>query len=608
MSLLIVARLIFYALNRASFPNAGVIPFLYGLRFDLATMVFINAPFIVLSLIPVPFRVYKWYKKLLAVLFFVPNALALLANLADSAYFPFSNRRSTAAMFKVASLGDDTVRLLPRLLADYWFLLVVYVLLLGWMVIRYRKITISYPEKNHSRKGWVQDFLIFVIASAGFLVLARGGVQLRPVDVYNAADYSSPQVIPLVLNTPFTIIKTWNSLQLEEKNYFAPNELEKIYTTRRKYFSGRVFDRKPNVVIIILESFSREFVGFLSGRKSYTPFLDSLLGHSLCFDYSFANGKKSIEGIPAILASIPALLDDAYITSAYSSNKIESLASILKGEGYRSSFFHGATNGSMGFDGFCRIAGFDRYFGRTEYAGEQDFDGHWGIWDEAFLQRWAEELDREKQPFLSALFTLSSHHPYSIPDKYLQRFSGGPGKIQRCIQYTDYSLKRFFARIRHASWYPNTLFVITADHTTSSEDPFYGNAVGQYSIPIAFYKPDGSLAKRDTIHTVQQIDIMPSILRMIGYDKPFRCFGKAPGSPDNFAVNYHNGVYQMFRKGDFLQFIQNHPYAYYDFRKDSLLKRNLIRKAPQKVSEMSRDLKAFIQYFNHHLIHNDLAE
>ena len=184
---------------------------------------------------------------------------------------------------------------------------------------------------------------------------------------------------------------------------------------------------------------------------------------------AYANGKRSIEGIPAIIGGIPALLSDPFITSAYSSNTITTIPSLLKQKGYTSTFFHGGTNGTMGFDNFSRSSGFDHYFGRTEYDNDDDFDGSWGIYDEPFLQQAALEIDKMKLPFLAVLFTLSSHHPYKIPDKYVNQFPEGTLPLHQSIAYADFSLKRFFETALKMSWFSNTLFVITADHTSSTE-------------------------------------------------------------------------------------------------------------------------------------------
>ena len=163
---------------------------------------------------------------------------------------------------------------------------------------------------------------------------------------------------------------------------------------------------KKNVFVIILESFSSEHIGALThqiGNKNtdFTPFLDSLAEKSLVFE-GFANGKRSIEGIPAILASLPTWMTEDFITSQYSSNKFNSLASILKAEGYNTSFFHGGKNGTMGFDAFSKSAGFEFYYGKNEYPDQSDFDGSWGISDEPYLQYIAKTLNTTPEPFLGS--------------------------------------------------------------------------------------------------------------------------------------------------------------------------------------------------------------
>ena len=149
---------------------------------------------------------------------------------------------------------------------------------------------------------------------------------------------------------------------------------------------------------------------------SYTPFLDSLASKSLVFDNAFANGRKSIHGMSSVLAGIPSF-KDAFTSSPYANQKIESVVSVLNLEGYDTSFFHGAPNGSMGFLGFSNILGFDHYYGKTEFGNDALFDGFWGIWDLPFFQFTKETIDTKKTPFFSTIFTVTSHEPYIIPDE-----------------------------------------------------------------------------------------------------------------------------------------------------------------------------------------------
>jgi uncharacterized sulfatase len=247
--------------------------------------------------------------------------------------------------------------------------------------------------------------------------------------------------------------------------------------------------RKKNVVVIILESFSKEFTKLTPG-KSYTPFLDSLMDHSLTFTNAFSNGLHSSEGIPAVIAGIPSLMSEYFTTSVYSTNTITSMPSVLKKEGYVSEFFHGATDGSMSFDIFAKSAGYDRYFGRAEFNDERYYDGNWGIFDEPFFQFFARGLDTLQQPFFASIFSVTSHAPYPIPEKYKNRFVNDGLPIHPCIEYTDMAVRHFFDSVRNKEWFKNTLFVITPDHCSPmSSTSYYANGTGRYQIPLIFLLP-----------------------------------------------------------------------------------------------------------------------
>src|SRR5690606_23569815 len=175
-----------------------------------------------------------------------------------------------------------------------------------------------------------------------------------------------------------------------KENFFQPDEAERIYTPVQQLNSEQPF-RYDNVVVIILESFGREGVGFFNSQldngkyKGYTPSLDSLCSVSFVSSRSFANGRKSIDALPAVLAGVPAG-EVPFVLTPYASNKMKSLPAILKEKGYATSFFHGAPNGSMGFKAFMNLMGVSDYYGKDEFKNDAEFDGLWGIWDEPFFQ------------------------------------------------------------------------------------------------------------------------------------------------------------------------------------------------------------------------------
>jgi phosphoglycerol transferase MdoB-like AlkP superfamily enzyme len=412
-------------------------------------------------------------------------------------------------------------------------------------------------------------------------------------------------------------MRTAKANVISKVNYFSSEEeLNKVFNPVKIPRDTLPFQRK-NVVVLILESFSKEFIGAYNKEleggkyKGYAPFLDSLIGVSHAFQYSMANGRKSIDAMPSVICSIPSI-EVPYVLSHYSGNKINSLPSLLRNKGYYSAFFHGAPNGSMGFDAFANLSGFDGYFGKDEYEdtyrATDDFDGIWGIWDEKFLQYFATKMNSFKQPFYTTVFTVSSHHPYNLPSEYENVFKGGPKPVHRTIQYTDMALRKFFAKASKMPWFNNTLFVLTADHA-SAEIQFqeYNSPSGYFAVPIIFYEPGSSpLPMKNEI--VQQADILPTVLGNLHFDEPYVSFGRNVfGDEEPFVFNYLNNTYQAFMGDYFLQFDGTKSIGLYNFKTDKTISNNLLASRPEVVSKMELRLKAFIQQYNNRMVDDKLT-
>ncbi|MGZ4059315.1 MAG: LTA synthase family protein [Bacteroidia bacterium] len=581
---------------------------LIGIRFDLSVIILSNSFFIILSLLPFPFRESKIYKALLKWLFLIVNSVAILANCVDLIYFQFTLKRTTADVFNFfgGEIGNDLGRLLPLFLKEYWYMFFIWIALSVLLAYLYKK-----TEKNISLewnlKQYLRQSLVLIIFLGISIIGYRGGFQLKPVSSVDAGEYTSVKNIPLVVSTPFTILKTLDLQAIEPVIYYTDeNELRKIYNPMHLGKKGSF--KKLNVFIIALESFSKEYVGALNGRPTgYTPFLDSLIGQSLTFTNAYANGKTSITGIPSIVASIPTWMNEPYISSQYGSNQINSLASLLRQQGYYTAFFHGGTNGTMGFNAFAGLAGYNNYFGRTEYNNEKDYDGNWGIWDEEFFQYTAKTISTKKEPFFVTLFTLTSHHPYPVPEKYKGKFKEGPLPIEHSIGYTDYALRKFFETAKKMPWFNNTLFVLSADHTGISSDPFYTTKIGNGTIPIIYYLPNSNLKKLDSTIT-QQIDIMPSVLDYLNYPSNYFAFGNSVFDslgPHN-AMIYNAGLYQFLEKDYALEYEGETASNLYKFKTDSLLNNNLIAIDTAVKRQMDKKAKAIIQTYQQCLIKNKM--
>ncbi len=605
-----LSRFIFFLFNTKYFSESGTsqvfYAFITGLRFDISAIIITNSLFLLLHSFVVGGSVSKIRKHILRWTFYLVNIPFLTFNMMDLVYFKFNMKRATTDVFAMAGLGSDFGNVGPEFIAVYWYILLLIIAMAVLLVFLYRR-----TEKKEivfaTKPIYLIPSLTTTVLVAGFgLIGARGGLQLKPLGIISAAEFSAPQNAPMVLNTTFTLIKSFNKKELVPVKYFSESEVLKWCNPFQQY-ADTSRSEKVNVVIIILESFSREYSGFLNKNNGYTPFLDSLMRQSLCFTKGYANGKKSIEGIPGVLSGIPALMNDPFITSSYAGNRFVSIASLLRKEGYSTSFFHGGNNGTMGFDVYCRAAGFEKYVGRNQYPNPKDYDGHWGIYDEPFFQFYANNLDKMKEPFCSSIFSISSHFPYTIPPEYREIIPKGPGQIHQTIRYTDIALRSFFDTCSTKSWFDNTLFVLTADHTSDTENPETQTMVGRYEVPIIFYRHNSELKMMDST-TAQQIDILPTVLDYVGYSKPFFGFGRSllNKNINHSAVNYMNGVYQLFSGNYAIQFDGEKTLGLYIINEDRQFKNNISSKLPELKTEMENRMKAVIQQYNHALIYNKM--
>jgi phosphoglycerol transferase MdoB-like AlkP superfamily enzyme len=619
MFLFSLCRIGFFLFNFKMFPGVTLNQFLTimkgGLMFDISAVVYVNMLLILLHIIPFEFRYKDVYQAVLRYIYFITNGFALAMNGMDFIYYRFVDKRATADVFKTFQHETNNSKLFFRFLVDYWPATVFTFLLWFLMVYLYKKVRVEKPAYTNKIGYYTINLLMIPLVIALVIGAARGGYKhsTRPITISNAARFvDTPRDVALVLNTPFSIFRTFGKKPLVKFNFFDDKKLTELYNPVHIPLKTKPFSN-DNVVIIILESFAREYIGSLNrgleGGKyeGYTPFMDSLISVSLTFDVSIANGKKSIDAMPSVLASIPSL-ETPYTISHYANNKINGIADLLKRKGYYSAYFHGAPNGSMGFDSFTKMSGFDSYFGLNEYPYKDDFDGIWGVWDEPFFKFFAGKLNNFNQPFLASIFSVSSHHPFKVPEKYAGRFKKGPAPILEVVGYTDFALRELFDEISRSSWFKNTLFVITADHTNESVHKEFQNNFGSYCVPIIFFKP-GSDLKGIKNRIAQQIDIMPTVLSYLNYDEPYIAFGNnlLDDSYESFAFNTNGSTYNLYMKDHILEMIDNKTIGLFNYKSDLYLEKNLIGTNPDLQLQMEEKLKAIIQTYNSRLIDNNMV-
>jgi len=584
-----------------------------GLRFDMTAVLYINLLVILLTLIPFDFRFSSVYQAILKYLFYITNGIAIAANLADFIYYKFTLRRTTADIFNEFQEGPGAGNLFFRFVIDYWYVTIFAVGVYWLMVFLYKRTNVEGPMIKNRFVYYIAGVLSIPLVAYLFIGGVRGGFKhsTRPLTLSNAGEYVRyPRETNLVLNTPFSIFRTIGKTKIQKVKYFdSEEELASVFTPIHQPTDTASF-RQENVVVILLESFSKEFFGVFNKHrpnyKGYTPFLDSLAQHSKTFQYTFSNGRKSIDGPPSALASIPTL-GVPFVLTPYANDRFNSLATTLGDKGYHTSFFIGHPNGAMGYTAFTQLAGFQHYYGQDEYNNDEDSDGIWGIWDHKFLPFFANKLSEFPKPFFAALFTVSSHHPFKVPKEFEGKFKGGEKPILKCIEYTDYALREFFKQVSKEPWYKNTLFVFTADHCSSDIifDDSRTNS-GYYAVPVFFFKPDNSLAGH-TVELATQIDIMPSVLGYLHYDKPYFAFGRdifrETGEP--IAFNY-NDAFNLYVGEYLLTFDGEKTISLHNFVQDKMLTHDLKNEKPEVVQMMEPKAKAIIQQYNNRLIENRL--
>ncbi len=491
-------------------PRDLLLSFSTGLRFDLWAVSWSLLPLILLSFAPWSWQKKSAWQKSIWIYVFLINFWCFGLNTIDAGLYKFTGKRLTRDWL---NLQADMQAQSAGLIAQYWWLGLVGLALLALLML-------AWPRwKNQNPQSEKTFHMITGFAVVLFTALSmRGGLQLKPLSIAHAFTGGSTALGVLRMNSAFTFFRSQSDYQALAVRFFPGEEVKRDLILKgleqmTSRWDGRF--KGYNLVILLVESLASEYVGVLNQGKGYTPFLDELSKEATLFENNFANGRRSIEAVPAIVCGFPSLMGKALLLSPYQGLDLNCLPKMAGESGYSTHFFHGAYNGSMHFDSFSARAGFQNYFGFDEYGRPEDSDGSWGIYDEPMLQFMVEKLNTSTQPFMAMLFTLTSHNPYPIPPKYRGQFPEGELEIHASIGYADMALKKFFEAAEKTQWHEKTIYVITGDHTQKSVDPRYRSVGAAYRVPLWIYVPGIKLEPENPGRFTQHVDLLPTLAALI---------------------------------------------------------------------------------------------
>jgi len=563
------------------------------IRFDLKTLAIWYSPLFICLGIGL-FIKNKWWKFLTRILFSLLFLFALVFNLIAVLYLPISKTIVGRELFQLLS-GQSSVIVVGYII-EYWYIIIL-VLGINVLIFRvFKRLSLTISRKYS-----------FVLSTFTFLMIgffARGGVALKPLNLMDAYAELSNEEVTTAVTPIYILLESYGKQDIQYEAYFPDVQLKEALLNDKKSYPNLPFE-KPNICLILLESFGKEYTGLnQSGRPSYTPFLDSLMGQSVNFSNAYANGLRSIDAVASCLAGVPCLTKQPFIGSLYTQSDISTIPKVIKKGGYTTSFFHGADELSMGFKPYLQSQDIGNYYAKQDYPISSDFDGTWGIFDEPFLKFCAATLSSQKQPWFSGIFTLSSHHPYRVPEKY-SYLPKGTTDIHQSIGYTDRALSQFFKSVHQENWFKNTIFIITADHSSINETPAYRSYRGKYAVPLFIYAPQW-LSHYEENRIAQHIDIYSTIRHLTSSDN-FISFGNSllDDSSNQGVALFDGNIYTYTNDSLTIEWNGNQHVRLFNYKLDPTHRFDLSVQKPESVELMLQELKMYIQKYNYRLLNNN---
>ncbi len=487
------ARLVFLAANFAQVKAAGLeescLSLWYGLRMDLSTAAYLTLPVCIFVLLSVFFRSAR-----IAILYLLYTSLVLLLVLlvvfADIGLFRAWGFRIDATALKYLSNPKEVWASISHL--PIFTILLVFVVAYVGLVILCRMLLskwVIFLTPHHKK---LLSFIVLLVFTASFILPIRGGVQLAPLNqssVYFSQNNFANQA---ALNASWNLLRSVSRGSNNMVNPFVVADsmlvnkvVDSLLATRSQWPS--LFaepDRiKPNVIIIVWESFTAKAVGLTVRGKEITPGFKKLKNEGIYFSNIYATGDRTDKGIVGILGGYPAQPTTSIIKDPTKAAKVPMLSKLVKAAGYETSFYYGGELEFANMKAYLLQGGFNRFVTVNDFDSK-DKNSKWGAHDGVVMQRLEKDLQQMPQPFFSTWLTLSSHEPYEIPALPVLPETDDVSKFLSSLHYTDSIVASFVKNARTQSWWKNTLIVIVADH--GHRLPAAESKDDDFKIPLLF--------------------------------------------------------------------------------------------------------------------------
>jgi len=537
--------------------------------------------------------------------------------LGDLAYYRQAGKHSTVELL---IFYQNIVDVSLMALKDYTYIPLVYVgsgvlFYFGWRKL-VRSESAAAPSQARTGRHVRQAITLsaFVLLS---LIFARGGLQGRPLRPADAFVHLTQAHGDFALNGVYSSFYAMfhrssfpvnaNPESIARVRGLVVGEDEKFISEEVPFY--RMQQRSPaikkNVVFIILESWSAKRLGVFGDKTGATPFFDSLAAKSWFLTNAYATGRRSIASLPSAISSIPTLYGSLYITSPHEQNFQRGLGSIFQSAGYSTHFMYAAKAGSMGFNAFARLAGFEKIVTRESFSADAPHDGVWGIYDHVAFSRALADIDAAKKPFASVIYTLHPHPPFTLPAGKKWYGDDVPrARFYNALRYSDETLRDFFAAVEQKPWFRDTVFVLMADHAFDEKQ-----GRDSYHIPLLIYSPGFVPARRDS-RVASELDVLPTLVSLLQLPVAHSAMGKSlTASGDRFAFIdiEHASGFITERDGEQLALLFDAEKftGYYNMAKDPEWQ-NLLKPAPIAGAQL-RALHDYIGVMGYAVARNRIA-